>query len=417
MGGGPVRVDFLQLKRVSEAQRLFLEACPQGPLGVETVPLHEAAGRVAALGVKAPHDLPAFHRSTVDGYAVRAADTFGASEGLPVYLRIVEDIPMGRAPTKPLGPGECAVIATGGMLPENADAVVMVEHTELLAEGEVGVLHPAAPWTNVMRRGEDCAAGAELVAAGTGLRPQELGMLAHAGVTEVPVARRPTVAIVGTGDELVPAHQEPGPGQIRESNSYTLYALVAAAGGEPVILGTAADDEQAIREKIEEGLRHDVLLLSGGSSIGMRDLTARLFAELGPPGIIVHGVSLKPAKPTILAAAHDTPAVGLPGNPVSAQVSFFLFVQPLLRQLLGLSPFPEYTSAIRARMAKNYGSAIGRVDVLRVALYRRDGELWAEPVQDKSGLISTLTRADGMVIVEENRECIRAGDWVDVLPV
>jgi len=413
-----VRVEFLELKTVSEAQRIFLDACPRGPLGVETVPLLEAAGRVAAEEVRAPHDMPAFHRSTVDGYAVRAADTFGASEALPAYLRIVEDIPMGRAPSRPLEPGQAARIATGGMLPANADAVVMVEHTELLADDEVGVVRPVAPWANVMRKGEDCPRGGVLLRAGALLRPQELGLLAHAGILQVAVARRPRVAIIGTGDELVDPREEPGPGQIRESNSFALYALVAAAGAEPVILGTAPDDEGAIRSKLQAAWRDcDVVLVSGGSSIGVRDLTARLLEELGKPGILVHGVSLKPAKPTILAVAEDKPAVGLPGNPVSAHVSFHLFVEPLLRRLVGLPALARHRPAIRARMAKNYASAQGRVDVLRVALVERDGEVWAEPVQGKSGLISTLTEADGIVVVEEGHEGLLAGQWVDVVPV
>ncbi|MBO8141230.1 MAG: molybdopterin molybdotransferase MoeA [Firmicutes bacterium] len=412
-----MEVDFFQLKRVSEAQRIFLEACPQGPLGYESVALLDATGRVLAEPVRSQEDLPGFDRSTVDGYAVRAADTFGASAALPAYLRIADDIPMGQAANRPLGPGECARIATGGMLPPGADAVVMAEHTDLIAGDEVGIVRPAAPGTNVIRRGEDCPAGGVLVEAGTMLRPQEVALLAHAGVTRVKVARRPRVAILSTGDELVPPDTSPAPGQIRESNSFALCGLVTASGAEPVLLGHAPDEVAAIRAKLQAGLAADVVLISGGSSVGVRDMTAAVLDELGPPGVLVHGVALKPAKPTILAVAGTKPVVGLPGNPVSAHVSFLLFVQPTIRRLLGMAPFQPRWAAIRARLSKNYPSAAGRVDVLRVALVERDGELWAEPVQGKSGLISTLTSANGMVIIEETQEGLTAGQWVDVWPI
>lgn len=426
MGGETVGLEFFALKRVDSAQQEYLAACPRGPLAVETVPLARARGRVTAASVHSPAELPAFHRSTVDGFAVRAEDTFGASEGLPAYLRVVDDIPMGRAPARAIGPGECSRIATGGMLPDGADAVVMVEHTESLAEDEVGVLRPASPGQNVMRRGEDCPAGGELLPAGRILRPQELGLLAHAGILSVAVARRPRVALLVTGDELVPPDRTPGPGQIRESNSYTIRALIEESGAEPVDLGWAPDQREAIAARLREGLAHDLLLVTGGSSVGTRDLTAELIAGLGEPGILVHGVHLKPGKPTILAlvrpgAGSDpagprppVPVIGLPGHPVSAQVVFTLFVAPLLRQLQGLPAFPAHRAAVRARLSKNYASAPGRLDVLRVMLTERDGELWAEPVQGKSGLISTLTRADGAVLVPEGTEGLLAGAWVDV---
>lgn len=407
-------LEFFALKRVGEAQRQYLAACPRGPLAAERVPLHEARGRVLAEPVIAPEDLPPFDRSTVDGYAVRAADTFGASEGLPAYLRVIDDIPMGRAPARPIGPGECSRIATGGMLPQGADAVVMLEHTEALADDEIGALRPASPGQNVMRRGEDCPAGGVLVPAGRVLRPQELALLAHAGVLTVAVARRPRVAMLVTGDELVPPDQAPGPGQIRESNSFAVRALIEECGAIPVDLGWAPDQAPAIAAKLRAGLASDVLLVTGGSSVGTRDLTADLIAGLGQPGILVHGVHLKPGKPTILALVDGRPVIGLPGHPVSAQVVFSLFVAPLLRQLAGLEPFPAHRPVVRARMSKNYASAPGRLDVLRVALAERDGELWAEPVQGKSGLISTLTRADGVVVVPEGTEGLLAGDWVDV---
>lgn len=408
-------MEFFKILRVDEAQRLFLDACPKGPLAVEEIPLEAAHGRILARDVTAPDDLPGFARSSVDGFAVVAADTFGASEGLPAYLRVVDEVLMGQAAARPIGPGECARIATGGMLPPGADAVVMVEHTEALAADEVGVLRPASPGQNVIRRGEDCAAGGRLLAAGHPLRPQELGLLAHAGVLRVPVARQPVCAVISTGDELVDPAEVPAPGQIRESNSFTVRALVAECGGVARYLGRARDVAGEIEARLRQAVAEtDVILVTGGSSVGSRDLTAGLLGKLGKPGILVHGVSLKPGKPTILGVVDGKPVLGLPGHPVSAQVVFGLFARPLLRQLLGLAPFPRWQPAVRARLAKNYASAPGRVDVLRVALEERDGELWAEPVQGKSGLITTLTRADGTVTVREGTEGLLAGDWVEV---
>ncbi|OTA40563.1 MAG: molybdopterin molybdenumtransferase MoeA, partial [Symbiobacterium thermophilum] len=295
--------------------------------------------------------------------AVLSADTFGASEGLPAYLTVTAEIPMGQVSAVPLHPGEAQKIATGGALPEGADAVVMVEHTEQSAPDEIAVLRPVSPGENVMQRGEDCRAGEPLLPAGRMIRAQEAALLAHAGVREVDVVRRPRVAIISTGDELVPPEEAPGPGQIRESNGQALRALVLRDGGEPHYLGLARDDEQQILSLLRQGMEYDLILISGGSSVGARDLTSRLIDRLGRPGVLVHGVQLKPGKPTILAVCDSVPVVGLPGHPVSAQVVYGLFVAPLLRQMQGLSPEPEFRPTVRARLTKNVASAAGRTDV------------------------------------------------------
>jgi len=226
--------------------------------------------------------------------------------------------------------------------------------------------------------------------------------------------RRPRVAIISTGDELVPPEETPAPGQIRESNAQALQALVMRDGGEPAYLGLARDDEQQILALLRQGMAHDLILISGGSSVGARDLTSELIGRLGAPGVLVHGVKLKPGKPTILAVADGLPVVGLPGHPVSAQVVYGLFVSPLLRQMQGLPPEPEFRPTVRARLTKNVASAAGRTDVVRVRLFRQDGEVWAEPVHGKSGLLSTLVRADGLLIIPSAREGLLAGDMVEV---
>lgn len=265
-----------------------------------------------------------------------------------------------------------------------------------------------------MHRGEDCRAGQELLPAGQLIRSQELALLSHAGVTTLQVVRRPRVAIISTGDELVPADQQPAPGQIRESNGQALKAMVLRDGGEPTYLGLAADREEEITNLLQQGLAYDVILISGGSSVGTRDMTSVLIERLGEPGVLVHGVKLKPGKPTILAMAHGKPIIGLPGHPVSAQVVYGLFVQPLIRQMQGLPPEPAFRPTVRAKLTKNVASAPGRTDALRVRLFREGDEVWAEPVHGKSGLISTLVKADGLVVIPSAKEGLLAGELVEV---
>ncbi len=397
-----------------EALQRLLAHLPPGPLGVETVPLAEALDRVLAEDLSAPVSLPAFARSTMDGYAVRAADTFGASEGLPAYLTVVGEVPMGRAPTVTVGPGQAALIHTGGMLPPGADAVVMVEKTQKLSGQEIEVLGPVAPGENVLQVGEDIALGSTVLAAGQRLRPQDLGGLAAVGITQVPVARRPRVALLATGDEIVPPESAPGPGQVRDVNTATLAGLVRRAGGVPIPLGIAPDRFEALEAAARQGLEQaDALVLSAGSSVSTRDMTAEAIKRLGLPGVLVHGVSIRPGKPTILAVAAGKPLFGLPGNPVSALIVAGLFLVPTLWHLQGCSA-PPPVPHVWARLARNIPSTPGRQDVVPVRLEERDGTLWADPVFGKSNLIYTLVRADGLVIVPLDAGGLQAGQRVEV---
>lgn len=381
----------------------------------ERVSLSEALDRVLAEDLVAPSDLPSFPRSTMDGFAVRAADTYGASEGLPAYLRVVGEVWMGQPPRTGVGTGEAVRIATGGMMPEGADAVVMVEHTQEVDATTIEVVRPVAPGENVLRVGEDVARGEAVLGRGHVLRPQDLGGLAALGITEVAVARRLRVAIVSSGDEVVPPECEPGPGQIRDINTSTLSALVRREGHLPLPMGIVPDVYEALvaaaRRAVEEA---DVAILSAGSSVSVRDMTARAIASLGEPGVLVHGVSLRPGKPTILAMAGETPVFGLPGNPVSCMVTFELFVAPTLARLSGLIARPRRNTLL-ARLAYNLPSAPGREDWVQVRLEEREGEVWAVPVFGKSNLIYTLVRADGMVKVELDRGGLEQGELVSVV--
>jgi molybdopterin molybdotransferase len=392
-----------------------LEPYLRGPRATERIRTEDALGRVLAEDLRSPGSLPTFRRSTMDGFAVRASDTFGASEGLPAYLTVIDEVLMGRPAERDPTLGEAVRIATRGMLPDGADAVVMVEYTQDVDASTIEVLRPVAPGEHVIQVGEDVNTGDHLLAAGHVLRPQDVGGLLALGIVEVTVATKLRVGIISGGDEIVPPDAEPAPGQIRDVNSYTIAALVERAGHTPVRMGIVPDVYEALERAARDGLeRVDVLILSAGSSVSTRDMTAQVIASLGEPGVLVHGVSLKPGKPTILAMVGDTPVFGLPGNPVSCMVTFDLFVAPTLHRLAGRPP-GEHRQSLAARLTRNVASAPGREDYFQVRVERRDDGLWAEPIFGKSNLIYTLVKADGMVRIELDTSGLTEGQWVQVI--
>jgi molybdopterin molybdotransferase len=376
------------------------------------VPLSGALHRVPAEPVRAPYPLPGFARATVDGYAVRAADTYGVSEGLPGYLDVTGAVLMGTEPTAAVRQGTAVSMPTGGALPPGADAVVMIEYTQEAMPGTIEVVRPVAPGEGVVRANEDAAAGAELVAAGRPLRAQDLGMLAAAGVTELTVCARPTVTIFSTGDEVVPPETAAlRPGQVRDATATALAAMVRDAGGEPVAGGIVPDDQAALEAALAAALPgSDLLVVSAGSSVGARDETAGAVARLGPPGIWCHGLAIKPGKPTLLAECSGVPVVGLPGNPRSALVVFRLLGVPLIH-LVGGCTMPPPEPSVRVRLARDLPSATGRLDVIQVRL--RDGA--AEPLFGQSALLSVLTAADGYLVIPEEATGLDAGSDVEVI--
>jgi molybdopterin molybdotransferase len=400
--------EFFTVKTVSEALTGFR---PARRTVVETVALDDALGRVSVESIASPHALPGFARATVDGFAVRAADTYGASEGLPGYLDLVGEVRMGRPPEIEVRPGTAVAIATGAPLPPGADGVLKVEHTQAATPELLEVLRPVTPGEGMVRADEDAAPGDELVRAGRPLRPHDLGMLAAAGIVELPVHARPRVTILSTGDELVPATQpELQPGQVRDSSASALAALVREAGGEPEFAGIVQDDRDALGARLREALtQSDLLVVSAGSSVGARDETAAAIASLGEPGIWCHGLAFRPGKPTLLAECGGVPIIGLPGNPRSALVVFRLIGMPIVRLVGGCTePPPEPT--VRARLARDLPSAAGRLDVVQVRLSGGD----AEPLFGSSSLLSILTTADGYVVVPEAATGLAAGNDVEV---
>jgi molybdopterin molybdotransferase len=393
-------------------------------LPMELVETAQAMGRVTAIPITAPFALPSFSRSAVDGYAVRAADTYGASEALPVYLSVVGEAPMGATPAFSLAVSQSAVIHTGGMVPQGADAVIMVEYTQSVRQGEVEILRAVAVGENILLEGEDVVCGQEVIPAGARLRPAEIGGLMALGLTHLQVARRPSVGILSSGDEVVPPEAELLPGQVYDVNSYSLSALVEQAGGVAVRYGVIPDQADVLRQVAAQALEeNDMLLITAGSSASARDLTADVINELGHPGVLVHGVNVRPGKPTILAVCQEKAVIGLPGNPVSALVIAYLFVVPLIEKLLGLRRIPSstfspslgFSLSTSARLALNVPSQAGREDWVAVRLVQKESEIIAEPIFGKSNLIFTLVRADGLVRIPPAATGLEAGERVEVI--
>lgn len=405
--------EFLTLLPPQAALRQLLAALQVTP-DSEHIATAAAAGRVTASETFAPFALPSFARSTVDGYAVRASDTYGASEGLPAYLQVVGEVPMGGVPTFELGVGQCGLIHTGGMLPKGADAVVMVEYTQEAGADEVEILRAVSNGENVLQIGEDVREGDAVIGKGVRLASAEIGGLSALGYSQINVTRQPRIGILSSGDEVVPPTETLQHGQIYDINSYSLKVLVEKAGGIAVNYPIIRDEGEAFRVSAEKALsENDLVIFTAGSSVSVRDLTAQTIDALGKPGVLVHGVSVRPGKPTILAVCNGKPVIGLPGNPVSALVIARLFVVPVIEKLLGLAK-PPLRPAVIARLTTNLSSQAGREDWVPVRLVPTSDGYDAEPVFGKSNLIFTLIRADGLLRIHPDANGIAAGNDVGV---
>jgi molybdopterin molybdotransferase len=389
-----------------------------GALTAERVDVADAVGRVLARDVRTTLDLPHFARSYMDGYALRTRDTASARTGGPVRLRIVGNVAMGHPVHQRLGSGEAMRIPTGGMLPHGADAVVMVEHTHETPDGLVVIERAATLMQHVMRRGEDAKKGARIFVRGHRIRPADVGALSGVGLSRVWVVRRPRIAVIATGDEIVPPHVTPGPGQVRNVNQYALRALITEAGGEPVDFGVLPDREATIRTAMRRALRTaDAVLVSGGSSVGTKDLTPTVVAAMPGARVLVHGIRIKPGKPTLIARAGGKPIIGLPGNPTSALVIFHVFALPLIRRLGGEPAAAAFKPrrSLMAHLTAPLPSLAGREDYVRVALETRlDGTVFARPVLGGSGDIVGFVRADGLVRIAAAASTVAAGEVVRV---
>ena len=408
-------MDFFQVKTVQQVKEIIGEF---SPLETEGIRLEDALGRVLASDVVVPGDMPPCDRSTMDGFALQAQDTFGASEGSPALLEVTGEILMGETPSLAVKPGEAVKIPTGGLLPEGADAVVMVEHTQTMDEHTIQVYHTVAPGENVMQQGEDLKQGERILEQGQHLRPQELGLLALLGNEHVTVYRQPTVGIIATGDEIVPINATPAIGELRDTNTYTATALTRQAHALPQTLGIVKDNLDELREKLAAGLQTcDAVAISGGSSVGTRDLTIQVIESVPDAEILVHGVAVSPGKPTILARSGAKIIWGLPGHQVSAMVIYTTLVIPSLWRLAGRRDWEgPYGHPLRAIASRNIPAAQGREDYVRVKLSVQDGELIAAPLFGKSGSISTMVKGDGLIRIGMDSEGVQEGETVEVWP-
>lgn len=395
---------FLDLVPVKEAVRV-LQTCAPG-LPAETVSLPEALGRILAAPVTAREDTPGFSRSVVDGYAVYAADTTGAGEAIPAMLAITGRIGMGEGDIPPLSRQECMYVPTGGILPPGADAVAMIEYSEEMGR-DVLVRRAVAQGENVTLRGDDFHAGEGVFEPGRHLSPRDLGVLGGLGYGTVQVIRQPKVGIISTGNELVPVEQVPGPGEIRDVNTYLCYGYVCERGGRPEIFGIVPDEREALEDAVRRAARScDLVLISGGSSKGERDMCGAIIEEMGT--VHIHGIAIAPGKPTIIGTIGTTPVIGLPGHPASSYVVLIALVDELIGAMTGSAVDRRIRNAT---LTTNISSARGREDYVRVRLEGDD----AVPLFGKSGLTNTLIYSTGLIRVPESREGLEKGEEVEVI--
>jgi len=406
---------FFKVVTPQEALRALLQV---SPVGTERIPTVRARARVLAEDLYSSVDLPHFHRAAMDGYAVKAKNTFGASQSLPAYLKFAGVVEMGKEATQLLGAGEAIRISTGGMMPPESDAVVMVEYTDETDAGLVEIHRSVSPWQNVIQIGDDIKKSELVFQRGRRLRAHDLGALTGVGISSVLVYMRPRIALISTGDEIVDADTDPMPGQVRNINQHSLAGLIEGCGGELRDWGVIRDDKDQLIRAIGEALQwSDLVLLSGGSSMGAKDIALEAILSFPDSEFIFHGISVSPGKPTIFAKACGKPIMGLPGYPVSALVIFDLFAAPVLRKIggeevTGINQFPK---TLRATLKTNIASQVGREDYVRVTL-ERDSERWlATPLPSKSGAIFTLVKADGMVRIDLNQDGLEQGEEVEVI--
>ena len=434
--------EFLTLLPPDEAREKLLSHLSSlrhgsGQAGIvdsESVSVDLSLDRVTAEDIFAPHPLPEFTRSTVDGYAVKSKDTFGATDSLPAYLNLIGEVPMGDSPSFEIESGQCALIHTGGMLPKGADAVVMLEYSQETREvskdltglpREIEIFKAVADGENVIRIGEDVAQNQLVIPKGRLIRPAEIGGLMALGIMSVQVHKKVKVGIISTGDEVIEPSQKPKYGQVRDVNSYTLSALIQKSGGETKRYGIISDQFEALKEAALKALSEcDVVIITAGSSASTRDMTAEVISQLGSPGVLVHGINTRPGKPTILGVCNGKPVIGLPGNPVSALVNGTLFVAPVIEKLLGVMPKPK--ASVPAKLTVNLPSQAGREDWFPVKLIgirdsgfgNRKSEIVnyeAEPIFGKSNLIFSLASADGLLKIHADATGLSAGEIVEVM--
>ena len=399
---------MLELKTVDEAKRILGKI---RLMGAETIKVSESLDRFVATDVISPDDLPPFTKAMMDGYAVRALDTFGASEEKPVSLSLIGEVKIGEVPKKEVKEGEAIKIDTGAMMPKGADSVEMLEYAEIKGK-EILIRKALTPGENVAQRGEDIRKGEVLLTKGHRIRPQDIAALSGLGITRIKVFKKPRVAIIPTGDELIEPKRKPESGQIRDMNTYSLSAQIEKCGGEPIPFEIIKDDPRILREKIEEALsKADMVLISGGSSVGTYDLTLKVMSSLTKGKVLTQGVAIKPGKPTIIAKVKGKIVFGLPGNPVSVMIVFRKIVEP---GILAMMNAKEKIRVVNAKLTRTVTSSTGGEEYIRVRLEEQEGGLIALPLPRGSANIVSLVRADGLLKIPRLSEGIEKGRMVEI---
>ena len=405
---------MLKVDTIGNTRKKILEQFSDLTVLPEVVELEEGIGRIVYEDIFSPFDVPEFNRSTVDGYAVVSKDTFGVSESLPVFLDVIDSVEMGKVAEKDLKTGQAIYVPTGGMIPKGADGMIMIEYVENLDKNTIAVYRTVAPGEGIIFKGEDIRSKELLIKKGKKLSPQDIGAIAAMGINQIKVFQKPRVAIISTGDEIVPPGERVKLGQLRDINTYSLGALIENLGGTITQRLLIADDFNLIKEKLDKVLDNNhIVLISGGSSVGLKDVTAKVIDDLGEPGVFVHGLAVKPGKPTIIGKVKNKAVFGLPGHPVSAMIICRIIVGFLINRMISGENIEDvYLEAISK---ENIHSSPGKETYQMVELIREDGKVYAQPIYGKSGSISTLIHADGFIRINQNTEGVNKGDKVWVI--
>lgn len=410
---------LLNTDTLDEARAKLLAEAEKNPPGKERIPFEESLGRILAEDLISEVNIPDFRKSSVDGYAVVSKDTQGVTDSIPVFLDVTEEVAMGHAPSGTVSPGQAVYVPTGGMLPDGTDAMVMVEYAEKFDENSIAVYDSVSPGRNVIQEGEDVRKGSVLMRKGAKVRPQEVGVMASAGISSVCVTAPWKISVISTGDELVDVEDDPTKGQTRDINTYSIAAAGRKYGFDIVSRRVLKDDRALIREAVEEAVKvSDVVLVSGGSSQGEKDFTAGIMDELAQPGVLTHGIALKPGKPTILAYDEKSATVlaGLPGHPAAAMMVFELLIGWLYCQLTGM----QQPRRVPAKISENVAAAGGKTTCLLVKLTEEQDDISgcmyrAQPLFGKSGLMTMLTEADGYTLIDTDDEGLKEDQIVQVV--
>ena len=407
---------FTQYMSVDEALDNFFKMVSIRQLGEESIPILDSLGRVLSEDVYSPVDVPPFDRAAVDGFALKAENTYGASPSNPVVFDVVGSSEMGDFPTVRVNNFEAARIFTGAPLPEGTNSVVMLEYTNEISADKIEVVNAVTPWRNASRHGEDIGKSEKVLTRGLVLRSQDIGVIASVGRRKVMVARKPRIAVLSTGNELVEPTEDIPRGKIIDSNKYSISSAVKEAGADPIMLGIVRDDPSEIRSRLDQGCRvADMIITIGATSVGSKDYLPNVVKSMGKPGIIVHGIAMKPGSPTALAAVNGKPVVLLPGNPAAAFISFFVFVRKIIGRMLGLDESIRNLT-IRASLTRRVPSTIGMRNYVRVFFKKSGGSYLAEPVRIAgAGILSSLTKANGLLVIPEDREGFEQGEEVDIV--